>query len=141
MVYFSCVGGVRLFAHQKRKMTHYPHGQDVSTAKREKFFPVYTESDTHPYWTAFPLCESDRLAQNALTVNRQLLSMAQDGTMGSPLRMWNTAGTTIPLGNVKQFNTAANVVKSDMSVLPFGQVSLDPNYPFPPGAQRTFGFG
>jgi hypothetical protein len=140
MLHFLHVHRKSYFCTQKRKMTSYPQESDASARERERFFPVYSNDDKHPNWTALPLSNQDRLSKLTGPLNMRLASMATEGTMGSPLRMWNTATTTIPLGNVRQFQVAANIVKSDLPVLPFGQVSLDQAYPYPTGPQRQYGF-
>lgn len=121
-------------------MTHYPQGKQATAKERETTFPTYSDADEHPFWRATPLCESDKVAAQSAALNVQLEEAAILGTMGAPLRMWNTATTTIPLGNVIQYRTAAPYIDANAPVLPFGQVSMDQQYPFPPGAQRHYGF-
>lgn len=121
-------------------MTYYPHGKEASKIERERTFPLYSTSPDHPFWSAPSLTETDKIARSAATLNEQLYEMQHMGTMGSPLRMWNTATTTIPLGNVKPFNTAMNLVSANAPILPFGQVTLDVASPFPRNERSVYGF-
>lgn len=121
-------------------MTSYPKSNHSGASARHWMQPFYSTKSKHPDWTVTDLRDTEKLKKQAIALSEDIITRQDLGTMNGPLRMWNTAGSSVVLGNTRMFLVAQPEYYAGQPVTPFGQVTLDQNAHRPLGAQTTYGF-